>query len=109
MDIDSLQDFRDVTLIAFTIAGTILFLVATVFTLAVGFLSLGTVWRVRSTVKNSVQPAAESLRETSDNLRSTVAFISDHAIMPVVRVYSAYAGARRFVAVIMRFARPRAS
>lgn len=109
MDIDSLQDFRDVTLIAFTIAGTVLFLVATLFTLVVGLLSMGTMWRVRSTVKNSVQPAAESLRETSENLRTTVAFISDYAITPVVRVYSAYVGARRFVAVILRFARPRAS
>ena len=109
MDIDSLQDFRDVTLIAFTIAGTVLFLVATVFTLAIGFLSLGTMWRARRTMKNSVQPAMESLRETSDNLRTTVALISEYAITPVVRVYSAYAGARRFVSVLLRFARPRAS
>ncbi len=109
MDIDSLQDFRDVTLIAYTIAGTVLFLIAIVFTLVLGLLSLGTMWRARGILKNSLQPAAESLRETSDNLRTTVAFVSDYAITPVVRVYSVYVGARRFVTVILRFARPRAS
>ena len=40
MGIDSLQDVRDVCIIAFTIAGTILFLVAIVVTLVAGLAAI---------------------------------------------------------------------
>ena len=41
--IDSLQDLRDVTIISFCIAGTVLFLIAIIFTVIVG-------WGAKTTV-----------------------------------------------------------
>ncbi len=105
--INTPQDWRDVFIMAFMVAGTLLFLVATFFTVVLGLLSIGAVSRARSTLKNSVQPALEAARDTAENVRGTVTFISDHAVTPIVRAYAAYAGARRFIAVIIRFAQPK--
>ena len=105
MGIDSLQDLRDVTIISFTIAGTVLFLIGIIFTVFIGGLTWTTVSRVRGVMKNSVQPTMENVRETTENVRGTVAFISDHAVTPVVRTYGFVAGARRFIVVVSRFTR----
>lgn len=99
----SLQEIRDVCIIAFTIAGTLLFIVSLFFTLVVGSLSWATVGRVRGVVTEGVQPTLENVRETTANVRGTVAFISDYAVKPVVRTYGIWAGARRFVVVVSRF------
>jgi len=47
----------------------------------------------------------ENVRETTENVRGTVAFVSDYAVTPVVRTYGIIAGARRFMAVVTRFRR----
>jgi hypothetical protein len=99
----SLQDIRDVCIIAFTIAGTLLFLAGLVFTVVIGSLSWATVGKVRGVVTEGVQPTLENVRETTANVRGTVAFISDYAVKPVVRTYGIWAGARRFVVVVSRF------
>lgn len=100
-----LQEFRDITIISFTIAGTVLFVVGIIFTIILGGLSWGAVSRARGVMKNSVQPTMENVRETTENVRGTVAFISDHAVTPVVRTYGFVAGARRFIVVVSRFTR----
>ena len=105
MGIDTLQDFRDVTIISFTIAGTVLFLIAIILTSVVGGLSVATLRKVKSVVGESVQPTLENVRETTENVRGTVAFISDYAVTPVVRTYGIFAGARRFIVVVSRFTR----
>src|SRR3990172_2333626 len=98
MGIDTLQDFRDVTIISFTIAGTVLFLIAIILTIVIGGLSVATLRKVKSVV-------GENVRETTENVRGTVAFISDYAVTPVVRTYGIFAGARRFIVVVSRFTR----
>ncbi len=105
MGIDTLQDFRDVTIISFTIAGTVLFLLGIIFTVVIGGVTWATLSRVRGVISNNVEPTMENVRETTENVRGTVAFISDHAVTPVVRTYGFVAGARRFVVVVSRFAR----
>lgn len=105
--IDTPQDWRDFFIMCFTVAGTIVFLLGIIFTLIIGWASFLTVNRARSILKASVQPAAENVRVTTENVRATVGFISDNAVKPVVRVYSTYAGARRFVSVLIRFTRPK--
>ncbi len=105
MGIDTLQDFRDVTIISFTIAGTVLFLIGIIFTIVIGGMTFATVRKVRRVVGDSVQPTLENLRETTENVRGTVAFISDHAVTPVVRTYGIFTGARRFIVVVSRFTR----
>ncbi|HET9475977.1 MAG TPA: hypothetical protein VFP63_00670 [Dehalococcoidia bacterium] len=106
--IDTPQDWRDVFIMAFTFAGTLVFLLGIIFTILIGTTSFLTVNKARSILKNSVQPTMENVRTTTENVRGTVGFISDNAVKPVVRVYSTYAGARRFVAVLARFTRPKA-
>ncbi len=103
--IDTLQDFRDVTIISFTIAGTALFLIGIILTAVIGWVIFGTVRKVRRVVSDSVQPTMENVRETTENVRGTVAFISDYAVTPVVRTYGIFAGARRFIVVVSRFTR----
>lgn len=105
MGIDTLQDFRDVTIISFTIAGTVLFLIGIIFTIVIGGMTFATVRKVRRVVGDSVQPTLENVRETTENVRGTVAFISDHAVTPVVRTYGIFTGARRFIVVVSRFTR----
>jgi len=105
--IDTPQDWRDFFIMCFTVAGTIVFLLGIIFTLVLGWTSFLTVNKARSILKNNVQPTMENVRVTTENVRGTVAFVSDNAVKPVVRVYSTYAGARRFVAVLVKFTRPK--
>ncbi|HSP55035.1 MAG TPA: hypothetical protein VLS25_05550 [Dehalococcoidia bacterium] len=101
------QHWRDVAVLAFTLAGTLLFILAIGVTGAVGWASYRTVNKARSILSNNVQPTLENVRVTSETVRGTVGFISDNAVKPVVRVYSTYAGARRFVSVLVKFTRPK--
>ena len=104
LGIDSLQEWRDVFIIGFTGLGTLLFFFAIIFTIGTGWLS----WRTLSKAKNVVSnlgPAVQNVRDTTETVKGTVSFISDHAVKPVVRVYGTYAGARRFASVIVRFTR----
>lgn len=105
MGIDTLQDLRDVTIISFTIAGTVLFLIGILLSLVIGGMTFSTVRKVKSVVSDNVQPTLENVRDTTENVRSTVSFISEHAVTPVVRAYGIMAGARRFVVVVSRFTR----
>ena len=107
--IDTPEEWRDVIIMSFMVAGTLLFLVGIAFTLILGFLSTSTVLRTRKMLKVNVQPALENVRETSETVRGTVTFVSDNAVKPVVKVYGAAAGARRFVAVVARFTQKKAS
>ncbi len=77
-----LQDFRDVTIIIFTIAGTVLFVIGTVLAVVIGGMTFFTVRKVRSVLNDGIQPTLENVRETTENVRGTVAFISDHAVTP---------------------------
>ncbi len=104
MDIDSLQDLRDVTIIAFTIAGTILFLFATLASI-LAVITFTQAIRTVNGLRSSLLPTLEGLRETVDNLRGTATFVSETAVSPVIRVYSFYAGARRFLGVMFRLFR----
>ena len=85
MGIDTLQDFRDVTIISFTIAGTVLFLIAIILAIVIGALSVATLRKVKSVVGETVQPTLENGRETTENVRGTVAFIAACAVTRVVR------------------------
>lgn len=101
------EELRDWFIIAYTALGALLFFIAIFFTTVVGLLSTGTVLRARRILKDSVQPAMENVRETTESVRGTVAFVSDYAVSPVVKAYGAAAGAKRFIAVIARISRKR--
>src|SRR3970040_2747633 len=97
MGSDTLQDFRDVTIISFTIGGTVLFLIAIILAIVIGALSVATLRKVKSVVGETVQPTLENVRETTENVRGTVAFISDYAVTPVGRTAGIFAGSRRVI------------
>jgi len=103
-EIDNLQDLRDITIVAFTIAGTVLFLFATIAAI-LAVITLAITIRTVNGIRNRLYPTLESLSEAVDNLRGSAAFISENAVMPVIRVYSFYAGLRRFLGVMARLRR----
>ena len=104
MPLISLQDARDWALIVSAVVGTITFLTIFIVTFVSGFLTWGILRRVRSILKDNVQPAATNVKETTQNIRGTVSYISDTAVKPVVTAYGVAAGARRFVGVVTRVA-----
>ena len=87
MGVDSLADLRDVTIIAFTIAGTLLFLFAIFLGLVIGLLSLKLLHRAGVVV--------DDVRGIADGLRKTVSIVSENAVSPLARAYSVYSGGRR--------------
>jgi hypothetical protein len=88
MGIDTLQDVRDVAIIAFTVAGTVLFLIAILVTVLTGITAMGALRAIRKLVDEGVKPMV-------DNVRGTVTFVSENAVTPIVRTYGFYAGLRR--------------
>jgi len=102
-----LNEWRDVFVISYSIAGTIAFVLIVLFTIVIGVLSVMTINRTRGILKNNVQPTIESVRQTSESVRGTVEFISDYAVTPVVKTYGTVAGARQFIVVLMRLGRSR--
>jgi thiosulfate reductase cytochrome b subunit len=103
----SLEEWRDVFVIAYSIAGVIAFVLIAFFTLVLGIVSWMTLNRVRGLLKNNVQPTVESVRQTSESVRGTVEFVSDYAVSPVVKTYGTVAGARQFIVVLSRLGRSR--
>lgn len=99
----SIQTIRDYSIVVFCITGVIAFVMIIVVTAVSGFMSWGILGRVRRILKDNVQPAAVNVRETTQNLKGTVSYISDTAVKPVVSAYGVAAGARRFVRVVSKF------
>jgi hypothetical protein len=105
--VDTPEEWRDLFIMMYCVAGTITFLAAIIFTIVTGYLSTATLIKTRSVVTNNLAPALENVRDTTSNVRGTVSFVSENAVKPVVRVYSTYAGARQFMTVMARVARRR--
>lgn len=101
----SVQEVRDYSLIVFCIAGVIAFVLIILSTLVTIFLSWNILGRIKKILKENVQPATANVRETTQNLKGTVAYISDNAVKPIVKVYGAAAGARQFAKVVSRFSK----
>jgi hypothetical protein len=101
--IDTPEQWRDLFIMMFMVAGTIAILLIIITTLVTGFMSWNILGRIRRILKDNVQPATVNVRETTQNLKGTVSYISDTAVKPVLTVYSVAAGARRFVRVVSRF------
>jgi hypothetical protein len=101
--IDTPEEWRDIFVMAFCAAGIITFLVIMFASLVSGWLSFNILNRIRRILKDNVQPTTVNIRETTQNLKGTVSYISDTAVKPVVTVYGVAAGAKRFVGVVTRF------
>ena len=97
-----LQEWRDVVMIVFMICGIIAFLLIAIVTAVSGFLTWSALGRVRSILKHNVQPAAENVKATTQNIRGTISYISETAVKPVASAYGVAAGAKRFVGVVTK-------
>ncbi len=102
--IDTPEEWRDLFIMMFMVAGTLLFLLGIIFALVSGFLGVNILSRVRDILRNNVQPATENVKETTENIKGTVAFVSDNAVKPVVKAYGVAVGAKRFVGVASKIA-----
>ncbi len=97
------EEWRDVAVIVYTVTGTVLFVVALIFTIVIGLITTATVLKARGILKNNVQPAMENVKATTSTVRTTVTFVSEYAIKPVAKAYGTFQGARTFVSVLARF------
>jgi hypothetical protein len=89
----NLQDVRDVAIIVFTVAGSLLFLITILVTVLAGIAAIGALRAVRRLVDDGVKPMVE-------NVQGTVTFMSETTVTPVVRAYGFYAGVRRGLGVL---------
>jgi hypothetical protein len=88
-----LQEVRDIAIIGFTVAGTLLFLIAILVTALAGMAAMGAFRAVRRLIDDGVRPMV-------DNVQGTVTFVSETTVAPVVRAYGFYAGVRRGMGVL---------
>jgi hypothetical protein len=105
MPLLSVESVRDYSLIVYCILGSIAFLLIGITTLVSGLLSWNILGRIRRILKLNIEPATVNVKETTQNIKGTVSYISENAVKPVVKVYGVAAGARQFVKVVARFAK----
>lgn len=103
--LDTPEEWRDLFLMMFTAAGTIVFILSFFFIAVIGMIATTTMLRTRRILKDNVGPAMENVRMTTSTVRTTVDFVSDYAVRPVAKAYGTFAGARKFVTVISRMRR----
>jgi VIT1/CCC1 family predicted Fe2+/Mn2+ transporter len=102
--IDTPEEWRDLFIMMFMVAGTLLFMLGIIIALISGYLGLNILNRVRGIFSDYLQPAAENVKEASENVKGTVTFVSENAVKPVVKAYGVAAGAKRFVSVASKVA-----
>jgi len=96
----SLQEWRDIIIIA---AGSLMILVLLavfIFTVVLGIAARALLGTLQTVLKGEVTPLLTSARQTLHNVRGTTAFIGETAVAPVIRVYGIVAGTRRALGVL---------
>ena len=96
----SLDEVRDIVIIA---SGVLLFLVllaVLIFTIVVGVAARTLLGSIQILLRGEVAPILDSLRLTLQRVEGTAAFVGETAVSPVIRVYSVVAGARRMAGVL---------
>jgi K+ transporter len=105
----SLEELRDLIIIIWGILGIVFVAVALILTVVVGLTARGLMSSVQSLLRDDVQPTLRSARQTVDSIRGTTSFVSETAVAPVIRVYGAVSGVRRFMSVLGGFKKRRSS
>ncbi|MDZ4279116.1 MAG: hypothetical protein U1B78_08255 [Dehalococcoidia bacterium] len=96
----SLEDWRDVIIIAAGSLTILVLLAAFIFTVLIGLGTRALISTIRRVLTEEVTPLLSSVRQTVNTVRGTVTFVSETAVKPVIRVYSVVAGTRRAMAVL---------
>lgn len=103
----SLEELRDLIIVIWGILGIIVLAALLVVTLVLGVAAKGLIGTVQGLIRDDVQPTLRSARHTVDSIRGTTSFVADTAVAPVIRVYGAVSGVRRFLSVLGGFRRRR--
>ena len=104
MSLLSLQDWRDIIIIATGSMMVLVLLAVFLFTVVLGLATRSLISTVQTLLRGEVTPLLDSVRQSVQNVRGTTAFIGETAVSPIIRVYSAFAGARRMIGVLGGFA-----
>ena len=103
----SLEELRDLIIVIWGILGIIVLAALLVVALVLGVAAKGLIGTVQSLIRDDVQPTLRSARQTVDSIRGTTSFVADTAVAPVIRVYGAVSGVRRFLSVLSGFRKRR--
>jgi len=103
----SLEELRDLIIVVWGILGIVFLLVALVLGIVVGVSARGLIGTVQGLLRDDVQPALRSARQTVDSVRGTTSFVAETAVAPVIRLYGIISGIRRFLSVLSGFGRRR--
>ena len=98
--LDSLADWRDVSIIA---VGFLTFIVLAVIVVVVAVLGYATrilIRRANKLLNDELSPLVGTAQETLDTVRGTASFVSESTVKPIARAYGVVAGAKRAASVI---------
>jgi hypothetical protein len=96
----SIEDLRDIVVVVYGILGIVFFFAALIVIIGLFFTIKGLVGHLREILDDSVKPTLGSIKETVEGIRGTTEFVSQTAIVPIVRTYGMFAGARRGLGVL---------
>ena len=100
----SLQDWRDVIIIAAGSLAILVLLAILIFTIVLGVIARGLLGTIQTVLKDELTPLLESGRQTLQKVQGTATFVGETTVAPIIRVYSVVAGARRMIGVLGGFA-----
>ena len=96
----SLEQWRDVVIVAYGLMGFFAFLAFTLVMLLIARLLFGVRGGIRDRLEDPVRPTLEEVKKTAQNVRGTSEFVADQAIHPVIRTLAAVRGIRRGISSI---------
>ena len=96
----SLQDWRDVIIIAAGSLTILVLLAIFILTVVLGLAARNLLGAIQGLLRDEVKPLLGSAHQTVQKIHGTTTFIGENAVTPVVRVYGAVAGVRRMVGVL---------
>ena len=96
----SLQDVRDIIIIAAGSLTILVLLALFVVTVVLGIAIRALLSGIQSLLRDEATPLLHSGRETIGRIKGTATFVSETAASPIIRAYGLVAGTRRFLGVL---------
>ena len=100
MTLLSLQDVRDIIIIAAGSLTILVLLALFVVTVVLGFAIKALLSAIQSLLREEVTPLLHTGRQTVGRIKGTATFASETAVTPIIRAYGLVAGTRRFLGVL---------
>jgi hypothetical protein len=96
----SLQDVRDIIIIAAGSLTILVLLALFIITVVLGFTIRALLSAIQTLLREEVTPLVRSGRQTVGRIKGTATFASETAVKPIIRAYGVVAGTRRFLGVL---------